>query len=364
MTSSSPDPLPSATPESTDLDLAPLLQMLRRKEQTWVEWGRACQTLQKAGYSPQSIFEATGFEPIQQNQIIVAAQIYSNLEQLSVDPAVLDYFAQRRSDILYEFRILGPSDRLKAATLSMEKQLDADEAHLIAKSLRDYFRLSQCPEGFSDAPGDAIAYDCWRLARQQGDLKERSRLIGRGLQFAASMEARQHLERLLSDFSVVKTQSAPRLPLYRLEQTDELPRLLPVVGQWPLTVEDWQTVPNIEPQGVFRIVCHQGPAAWVPLPGWQIVMSAEDPLVFLAHAGQLSLEIPEPHEDLLLVVDRAQRIWSMDGYFVVEDQHQLALTWFAQPPSVSILGRLLLLVRPPNSLFDESTTENPWLIEE
>jgi hypothetical protein len=363
MTSSS-DPLPSATPESTDIDLDPLLQMLRRKEQTWVDWGRACQTLQKAGYSPQSIFESTGFEPIQQNQIIVAAQIYGNLEQLSADPTVLDYFAQRRSDILYEFRILSQSDRLKAATLSTEKQLDADEAHLIAKSLRDFSRLSQCPDGFTDAPGDAIAYECWRLARQQADLKERSRLIGRGLQFAASAEARQHLERLLSDFSVVNTQSAPRLPLYRLEQADELPRLLPVVGQWPLTVEDWQTVPSIEPQGIFQIVCHQGPAAWVPLPGWQVVMSAEDPLVFLAHAEQLPLEIPEPHEDLLVVIDRAQRTWSVDGYFLVEEGHQLALTWFVQPPSGSIVGRLLLLVRPPKRLFDESTTENPWLIEE
>ena len=49
-----------------------LLRSLRQKEGTWVEWGKACQQLQKAGYNPQRIFEETGFEPIQQNQIIVA----------------------------------------------------------------------------------------------------------------------------------------------------------------------------------------------------------------------------------------------------------------------------------------------------
>jgi len=32
--------------------------------------GGTCQQLQKAGYTPQGIFEETGFEPIQQNQII------------------------------------------------------------------------------------------------------------------------------------------------------------------------------------------------------------------------------------------------------------------------------------------------------
>ncbi len=36
----------------------------------------------KIGYNPQDIFEATGFEPIQQNQVVVGAQVYSSLEKI------------------------------------------------------------------------------------------------------------------------------------------------------------------------------------------------------------------------------------------------------------------------------------------
>ena len=52
---------------------------LRQKQGTWVEWGQAIAYLQKNGYNPQDIFEATGFEPIQQNQVIVGSQVYNSM---------------------------------------------------------------------------------------------------------------------------------------------------------------------------------------------------------------------------------------------------------------------------------------------
>ena len=56
-----------------------LLTQLRRKEGNWVDWAQSCRTLQQAGFSPQKIFEETGFEPIQQNQIVVAEQVYQSI---------------------------------------------------------------------------------------------------------------------------------------------------------------------------------------------------------------------------------------------------------------------------------------------
>ena len=50
------------TDNQPPIDTDALLLMLRRKERNWVEWGKACQQLQKAGLKPQEIFEATGFE--------------------------------------------------------------------------------------------------------------------------------------------------------------------------------------------------------------------------------------------------------------------------------------------------------------
>ncbi|MEY3404245.1 MAG: hypothetical protein RLZZ86_3867, partial [Cyanobacteriota bacterium] len=58
-----------------------LLVKLRQKQGSWVEWGQAIAYLQKNGYNPQTIFEATGFEPIQQNQVIVGSQVYASMEK-------------------------------------------------------------------------------------------------------------------------------------------------------------------------------------------------------------------------------------------------------------------------------------------
>ena len=351
------------TQNLSESDVDRLFQMLRRKEETWIEWGKACQALQKSGQSPQDIFEVTGFEAIQQNQIIVAMQTYTNLCDRDAPKPVLEYFAQRRSDILYEFRILSQSDRVKAATLAMETKMDADEAHLIAKSIRDFSRLRKQPEGFSDAPGDAIAYECWRLAQQKDDLQERSRLIARGLQYAASNDSRKQLEHLLTDFSVIQAKKAPRLPLYRLEQNDEMPRVIPVIGRWPLTADDLSSIPFLDGEGEFKIVRHDGASAWFAIPGWNIITKAEDPIAFLAKSDQLNLDIPDPIENVIVVINRAQRLWDNEHYFVSEEQGQLTTQWFAEEPNNKILGQIILIMRP-QKVSTELENDDLWHIDE
>ncbi|NJN23097.1 MAG: hypothetical protein HC810_00050 [Acaryochloridaceae cyanobacterium RL_2_7] len=348
----------------SESDIEKLILMLRRKEETWVDWGKACQALQKSGQSPQNIFEATGFEPIQQNQIIVSTQIYGNLQKLEAPSEVLEYFAQRRSDILYEFRILGQSDRVKAATLAMAQNIDADEAHLIAKSIRDFSRLRKQPKGFSDAPGDAVAYESWRLARQKDDLQERSRLIARGLQYAESKEARKQLEKLLTDFSVIQAKNAPRLPLYRLEQNEELPRVIPVLGEWPLQTKELASIPVLDEKGAFRIVRHEGAAAWFAVPGWQVIRQAEDPIAFLAKSNELDISIPEPIEPVMIMIDRAQREWNDESYFVTDDQGQLTIQWFTEAPSDKLLGKIILIMRPQKVASEELQNDDLWHIDE
>ena len=77
--SSSASDLNDSDLNDSDLNVEAIVKSLRRKEGNWVSWGQACQQLQKAGYSSQSIFEETGFEPIHQNQVIVGAQVYATL---------------------------------------------------------------------------------------------------------------------------------------------------------------------------------------------------------------------------------------------------------------------------------------------
>lgn len=365
-----PSDRPDRQPEEANapqFDVTTLLQRLRRKEGNWVEWGQTCQQLQKAGHSPQQIFEETGFEPIHQNQIIVATQVYHSILNADVSPEVRSRFEQSGSDTLYEFRILNQPDRAAAATLVVEKGIDSEGAHEVAKALKDFARMSKPPEGFTSHAGDVVACYYWKLARQQSDLQARSRLIAQALRFAYSATARKQVEQLLTDFTVTRSRSAPLLPFYRLESEDELPRILPVVGKLPLSVDDFKQVPMVEVEEPFGLVKFSGTGAWVAVPGWQVILNAEDPVTVLSSTDQLptppSGQLFEQPEEVLIVVDRAKREWDDNSYFLVNHQGQLELQWFEETPSLPLLGRVILVMRPKRVL-DQDYTKDPWQMDE
>lgn len=364
MTDSSPEmSKPNADPALSPQETEDLIRLLRRKEGNWVGWGMACQRLQKAGYNSQQIFEETGFEQIQQNQIVVGYQVYNSIIAVGVSEPTQAHFNRKGSDILYELRILSQEERAKAAEFIVDKNLDVDETHELVKAMKDLSRLAKIPEAFSTHPGDAVAYQCWKLARQKSDLQERSRLIARGLSFAHTVSARKQVEQLLTDFTVTSTRPAPTLSVYRLESAEELPNILPVVGRMPLTVEDLQAVPLIEPEEPFGIVKSSGNAAWVPVPSWQVLLLAEDPVTILWHSDDLPISLPGKAEEVLVLVDRAARDWDPNGYFLWEENSLLKMQWFEQEPEVKILGKVLLVLRPKKFL-DEDFTKEMWQMDE
>ena len=356
---------------SPDIDVDAILLALRRKQGNWVEWGQSCQSLQKAGYSPQKIFEATGFEPIQQNQIIVGAQVFKSIISQGVSGEVRSHFETRGSDTLYEFRILSQTARAKAATLVLEKGIDSEGSHDVAKAIRDYTQRANPPEGFApfaEHPGDAVAYHYWRLAKQQDDLQARSRLIAMGLKFASSNSARQSIEQLLTDFTVEKKRSAPMLPTYRVDSEDGNPRIAPVAGKLPLSVDEIKAVPFVEEEAPFGMVKFAGEGAWVPLPGWQVVLLAEDPIVVAATADQLpGLRTDEGNrtEDVLVIVDREKREWNAESYFltaVSSESDQVGVVWSEDAIATTILGQVILILRP-KKILDEELAKDPWQVE-
>jgi hypothetical protein len=340
-----------------------LLVKLRQKQGNWVEWGLAIAYLQKSGSHPQDIFEATGFEPIQQNQVTVAAQVYKSLEKFGASEATRSHYATRGSDVLYELRLLSQEERAAAAELAFIHKLDLEEARDIAKAIKDFSYFSTLPAGFSDHPGDAVAYQAWKLARQNTDLQQRSRLIAKGLRFVHTPEARRQIEQLLTDFTVVPQLPAPLLPFYRLESEEELPRILPVVGELPLTPQDLKAVPIITEIEPFRIVKFSGEQAWVPVPGWQVLLGAEDPVVIITKTDRLPNYKQNKQETVLVVVDRAQREWDVSSYFVIDKGGELDLQWFDTAPAIPILGKIVVIVRP-KKILDEEVTKDSWQIDE
>lgn len=351
-------------PENATNELAQeLLRKLRQKQGNWVEWGQAIASLQKSGYNPQDIFEATGFEPVQQNQVIVGSQVYNSLEKSGASAATLAHYATRGSDVLYELRLLTHEERAAAGDLTFTHKVDADEAREIAKAIKDFSRFRILPEGFSNHPGDAVAYQAWKLARQYSDLQERSRLIARGLRFAHSETARKQIEQLLVDFTVVSQRPAPIPPFFRFDTEDELPRIVPVVGQLPLKAEELKAVPLVEEIEPFRLVKFSGEQAWVALPGWQVLLAAEDPVTILATSDRFPKQNQTEPGPVLVVVDHSQREWNDFSYFVVDHDGELDFQWFETKPEFPILGKVIILVRP-RRILDENVTKDSWQIDE
>lgn len=340
-----------------------LWRSLLYKEGTWVDWGQACQKLQKAGYPSQEIFERTGFQSSQQNLIVVAAQVYESLLKAGVDEGVLSYFRGPRSDILYELRILTQAQRADAAILAQEKGLDVDETKDIAKAIQAFYRLSQVPGDFTRHVGDAVAYQYWKQARQKKDLPERARLIAKGLKFAHSASAREAIERLLSDFTVAPPKTAPLLPLYRLEQENELARIIPLVGSLPMTKEDFLSVSPLPTAETFGAIAYQGQGKLVPLPGWQAILKALDPVAILAATHQMPSSLAGLSETVLVVVDRGVQDWDEQSYFLVEQEEGLGLAWFAEPPQLALLGQVIVVLRPKR-ILDENNIIQPWQMDD
>ncbi len=340
-----------------------LFRSLLHKEGNWVEWGLACQKLQKAGYSSEIIFEKTGFQSVQQNTIVVAAAVYQSLVTAGASEELLKYCEGPRSDILYELRILNREERLAAALLAQSKKLDADGAKEIARAVKEFSKLSQLPSGFSAHPGDAVAYQCWKRARQKKDLHDRSRSIARGLKFAHSQTAREKIEQLLSDFTVIPTRTAPLIPIHRLELEEELPRIIPVAGSLPLTRKDLETLPSLEAEEPFRAIKVSENIIAVPVPGWQVILQAKDPVGIFCQSDKLPKPLPGKTETVLVVVDRQQCEWNVNSYFLVEQEENLQFQWFEEAPNSELLAQVILVLRP-KKILDENAIVQPWQMDD
>jgi hypothetical protein len=361
------------TPVATlPTDSEGLLKLLRHKEGTWVQWGIACQMLQKMGENSLAIFENTGFEPIQQNQIVVASQVYASLQAGNAADIVLAHFEQKGSDILNELRVLNQSERVAMATFALEKNLDVLEAKDVVKAIKEASNVANLPEGFTRHPGDAVVLQILKAAQGKIDPQERTRLIARGLRFAHSEKARAAIERLLMEMSAPAKKKAPNLPNFRYDAEDSIPRILPVVGTLPLSIDVFKSSPKTEELAPFGIVQSTVASTWATLPGWFVVHEAEDGVVVCCNTDTLQAAINQEvlssvrdrAEDILVLVDRAQREWDENSYFAIAGEDgNLQFAWFELPPEVELLGKITLTLRPKR-FFDEAASQDRWQFEE
>jgi len=344
--------------------IAQLLQQLRHREGNWLDWGRAAQQLRGVGYDAKALMEETGWVPLDQNQLIVAVQVYDTLVESGMPQEKRSQLLRREgSEIIYELRVLSKEARLKTAELIVEKQLDIARTREVVKAVQDYSRSSQVPEEFTATVGDAVAYRYWKLAREKKDLQARSRLIAEGLSYARSDSARKQVESLLLDFTVVPSRPAPMLPLFRMESEEELPVLVPVLASLKASVDEMAACPQVEATEPFGVVEVKSPGSWVALPGWQGLLNAESPVAIVATGEDIPSSKVPAQEAVLMVVDRAQTEWQATSYFLISGEAGLEIVWFEAPPNVELLGRLIVVLRP-KKVIDEEAIAISWDVNE
>ena len=351
------------SPQLSEEQAEELMRSLLHKEGTWVDWGKTCQQLQKAGYNSQTIFEKTGFQASQQNLIIVAAQVYDSLLDGQVSEDLLSYYRGPKSDVLYELRILKQNQRVTVAKLAKDKSLDHLETKDIAKTFQTFSLMPQLPPAITLDTGDEIAYQCWKQAKQKKDLQARTRLIAKGLKYASSNTARGAIEKLLSDFTVTPEASAPLMPLYRVENQEEISRIVPLAGNLPLNKNQVLGVEKIDTVSPFNYVNYHNTGSVVPLPSWQSVLKAVDPVAILCQSDGLPQSLTGKPEDVLVLIDRAVTAWDDQSYFLVEEGEELTFKWFAESPSCPLLGQVIIVLRP-KKIFDENNLLEPWQMDD
>jgi hypothetical protein len=67
--------------------------------------------------------------------------------------------------------------------------------------------------------------------------------------------------------------------------------------------------------------------------------------------------LPGKQGDVLVIVDRAQREWRNDRYFIVEEADQLQIKWSELSPDEPLLGEVILIMRPKKILDEDSTKD-------
>jgi Rubisco accumulation factor 1 alpha helical domain/Rubisco Assembly chaperone C-terminal domain/Rubisco accumulation factor 1 helix turn helix domain len=351
------------TDNQPPIDTDALLLMLRRKERNWVEWGKACQQLQKAGLKPQEIFEATGFEPIQQNQIIVGSQVFDSMIKVGIAPATQTHYQRVGSDSLYELRILSQEDRAATADYLFNRNIDSEGSKEVAKAFKEFSYMQQPPVGFTHHPGDAVAYQYWRYIKQQGDLTEKTRLIARGLMFAHSQSARNQIEKLLTALTAPPQKPAPAIPVYRLEADEELPRTIAIAGEFPLASSSLTDVPQLAITGSFQIVRSTWAAGWVSLPGWGVLCKTENPVAIIGNKDTLPLKLVGTSTETIVILDRSITEWNEFNYFAVDRDGQVSIEWFDTAPNLPLLAQLVLVVHPKRPI-DPDTPQDLWELED
>lgn len=352
----------------------------------WYEYAPLITSLIREGFSPPSIEEATGISGVEQNRLVVGAQVRDSLVQSNADAEVLAAYETGGAELLYEIRLLSASQRAAAARYIVINKLDGKGAQDLARAMKDFPRRrgEKRWESFDyTLPGDCLSFMYYRQSREHKNPSEqRTAALEQALSVAETEKAKSAvLEELKGkadekEKKDVEVQQAVRVPVVRLkigevaEATSVV--VLPVCKAEGRDREVLEAPFECRSEGEFGVVvAEKGWERWVVLPAWEPVALLEKGgvVVSFGDARVLPWKVNRwyKEEPILVVADRSKKnVAADDGFYLVavgdggeglKVERGLALKKVGVQES---LGTVVLVVRPPKEEIDDQLNDEDW----
>ncbi|XP_073008437.1 LOW QUALITY PROTEIN: rubisco accumulation factor 1, chloroplastic-like [Typha latifolia] len=375
-----PPPSSPLPPQYRSLPPTDLLAILRDRLGLWHDYAPLISSLSRQGFTPSSIEESTGLSGVEQNRLVVAAQVRDSLNSPSFPPDHVAYFdAGGGAELLYELRLLSAAQRSAAAALVIDRHLDPRGAQELARAMKNFPRRrgEHGWDSFDAAsPGDCLAYIHFRLSREVIVDAERDAALDRAFEAAETESAKN---RILAEIEKAKgkgkeddeeeemeTKVAVEVVRLRYGEVAEAASvaLVPVVKAAEGATGMVSAPSRCRSEGELGIVAaEKGWMRWAVLPGWAPVLAAEEAVGVEMEDGRgLPWRILAAAEEAVMVVaDRKEReVTEEGGAYVVEREGRLVVERGRKLMEMEVkeaLGRVVVVVRPPKEEDDQLTDD-------
>ncbi|XP_021769810.1 rubisco accumulation factor 1.1, chloroplastic-like [Chenopodium quinoa] len=378
-----PNPLPQ---KYKNLDTASIIEVLANRLGLWYEYAPLISTLFRDGFTPPSIEELTGITGVEQNLLVVAAQVRESIaESPLIEPETLAFFENGGAELLYEIRMLNTSQRAATANYVVRNRYDGERAREIARSIKDFPARKDEP-GFGcfdyNCPGDCWAFWHYRLSREfMNPSERRSSALATALEVAETDRAKETVREEIEGKKEGKVdeivKAAIKVPVVRLKMGEVAEATTVVVLPVSQAVEGENGVGRVprecKSEGEFGVVvADEGWDRWVVLPRWIPLagIGTGGVAVAFSNAKVLPWRVNRWYVDepVLVVIDRKRREVEVDdGFYLVArkggDDGGLKVEKGSILKEMGVtesLGTVVIVVRPPKDDVDDQLSDEDW----
>ncbi|CAO2837025.1 unnamed protein product [Amaranthus hypochondriacus] len=382
-------PPPSPLPQKyQNLDTAGIIDVLANRLGLWHEYAPLISSLFRDGFTPSMIEELTGISGVEQNRLVVAAQVLESIaESPQIEPETLAFFDSGGSELLYEIRLLSASQRTLTANYIVKRKLDGDKAREIARSIKD-FPARQDEPGFRcfdyNMPGDCWAFWHFRLSKEfMLQPHKRNSALAAALDAAETDKAIERVREEIEGKGRNKAdgrekEDAVKVPVVRLTMGEVAEATTVVVLPVSKAVDGEEGIGNVplncRTQGEFGIVVSDKRwDRWVVLPKWAPLagIGSGGVAVAFSNARVLPWRVNRTYvgEPVLVVLNRERREIEVDeGFYLVAGiddgvEGKLKVEKGSKLKEMKVsksLGMVVVVVRPPKDELDNQLSDIDW----